>query len=174
MALSVAEKMELVKMIEARVDKQIENLRADHKAEIEAMSKKAYPLALGKLGVVADVKQLIALEAQIEELTKRANKIEKRVFAFLNPGDEGYRHNTRGQITESIEETQKRLVDALIAKTAWGKEIERLQAERVGVKTALLLATSNKQVKDLWVRVTSIIGDAGSNTDLTTEALNIK
>ena len=171
MALAVAEKTELIKMIEARVDAQVARLRADHQPEVEAMDKKAYLLALGRLGVAADVKQLTAIENQIEALKAKGQVIEDRVHAFLDPNNDSH-YNQRHQITSIIDDAKHRIVDTLIAKTAWGQEIARLEAERTGVKTALLLATSNKQVKALWSAVTKIIGDDDRPNALTGLALD--
>ena len=61
--------------------------------------------------------------------------------------------------------------DELLAQTDLGRQILKLRAERESPLDAIWLATSPRQVKDLWSKVAELLGD--KPTQLERDALAI-
>lgn len=61
--------------------------------------------------------------------------------------------------------------DELLAQTDLGRQILKLRAERESLLDAIWLATSPRQVKDLWSKVAELLGD--EPTQLERDALAI-
>jgi hypothetical protein len=171
MALAVAEKQELIKMIEARIDAQVKSIEDAHVAETARLEAKAKTMAIKQLGLGAVYARLRACEMQMEMLKAKVSALVNELLAKVDP-ESVDSYNARAHLDSAIGGQTCVHAERLRAKTSWGQEIARLRAERDGVKTALLLATTSKEVKGLWTRVSAIIGDDPRPNALTGPALD--
>lgn len=172
MALSVTEKQELIKLMRERVATRVKAIESEHEHDIRAIEGRARKEAIRTMGITKALDDLDVFARQIAALQSKLDALELRTHKKIDP-DNTSSYNVRNQIDRLVDEAARTRRDDIVARTTWGRDIKRLEEEQLGIKTALLLATSGRQVKELWQRFTNIIGDE-SQTDLEIAGLEIK
>ena len=74
-------------------------------------------------------------------------------------------------VDQAIDKRKVVVEDELLGQTDLGRQILKLRAERESLLDAIWLATSPRQVKDLWSKVAELLGD--EPTQLERDALAI-
>lgn len=75
------------------------------------------------------------------------------------------------EVSGAIERRQQVLEDELLAESEHGQRILYLRREKEELIDVVWLATSPKEVKELWTKVTELLGD--DQTQLQHDALTI-
>ena len=85
--------------------------------------------------------------------------------------DGSYYGRYSNDVDQAIDKRKVVIEDELLAQTDLGRQILKLRAERESLLDAIWLATSPRQVKDLWSKVAELLGD--EPTQLERDALAI-
>ncbi len=175
-SLTVKEKEHWKERIDRRIEKQIEALCADEAGFMDGIHEKARQRALESLGVAKLQHRLDHIQRQEESLEARQKRTQREMIAILRGIPLRDVKNDLWRVKDDIETAVKKrqLVheDELLAETDRGREILNLRMEKDNLLDTVWLATSPKQIKDLWEKVDDLLG--GPQTKLQREALTME
>lgn len=172
-ALTVKEKEHWKDRIERRIEKQIEARCSDKPGFMDGIHEAARKRALESLGVARLQSRLDQIQRQEESLDAKQTRTQKEMIAILRGIPVRQVTKDLWRFKEDIESavSKRQLVheDELLAETDRGREILNLRTEKENLLDTVWLATSPKQIKDLWEKVDELLG--GPQTSLQREAL---
>ena len=177
--LSVSEKNHWKERLSKRIDKRIEAIAAEDPNLLERVKRESHDRAMQSLNLSDLQAEIDRLEHEEEELEKRERILNRTMLARV-----------RGTPLESIDElsvyqsgkhnhevqaaiTRRQAVheDELLKESDPGRRILKMRAEKDGLLDSVWLASSPKQIKDLWSKVAELLGD--EQTQLQRDALAI-
>ena len=175
--LTVTEKEHWKNRIAKRIERKTETLKASDPGYFSRVAIQARQQTLENLGLAELTKRLEVIEKQEQESEKQKVRIEREMLAIvrgvtvadLNEGCHYGRYNN--EVDQAIDKRKGVIEDELLAQSDLGRQILKLRAERESLLDAIWLATSPRQVKDLWAKVAELLGD--EPTQLERDALAI-
>ena len=172
MTLTVREKEHWKERIEAKISKRIENLKAEDPERFEKINKKARLLAVESLGIAKLHARTEAISEERDALSIEADRLACEMYALLHPSRAAaYAYRPQCEIESTVNKAAKRHEEQLLAKDKLGSQICQLLHEKENLLDTVWLATSNRQMKELWLSVSSLLGEAA--TALQSEAISI-
>ncbi len=170
-SLTVKEKEHWKERIERRIAKQIEALCSDEPGFMDDVREAARRRALDSLGIAKLDDRLDRIRRQQEALDAKKTRTQKEMLAILRgiPVRQVDVWRFKSDIEESLDKRQLAHEDELLAETKRGREILTLRTEKENLLDTVWLATSPKQIKDLWEKVDDLLG--APQTTLQREAL---
>jgi len=172
-SLTVKEKEHWKNRIGTRIEKQINALCATHPGFMDGVRESARKRALDSLGIATLQDRLDRLARQEKDLKARQEKMHREMIAIVrgialrDVTQHMYRYDR--DVESAVERRQLVHEDELLAETTCGREILTLRMEKENLLDTVWLATSPKQIKDLWEKVDELLG--GPQTGLQREAL---
>ena len=117
-------------------------------------------------------KQPPPLAATARPAQSKRNPLTLTVFRLYKlTGRTRYYGRYNNEVDQAIDKRKGVIEDELLAENDLGRQILKLRQERESLLDAIWLATSPKQVKDLWSKVADLLGD--EPTQLERDALAI-
>ncbi len=174
-SLTVREKEHWKDRIAARIDKRIDALSAENSNIMERIKEAARERALDSLGISTLDKRAERTKQQISSLEKEEARTYREIAAKLrgvplrDVQDECY--GIDREISAAVEKRQALHEDELLAESEMGQEILSLRQEKENLLDTVWLATSGKQIKDLWEKVDALLGN--TQTELQRKAMKI-
>ena len=177
MGLTVTEKEHWKDRIARRIDKRIEAISAEDPNLFDRVRRDARQRALDSLGLAEMQAELDAIEQEKDALEKRADRIGKGMLAHIRGVpvdniDDFYGYRREHEVSSAIERRQQVHEDELLAESELGQRILHLRREQEELIDVVWLATSPKEVKELWTKITELLGD--DQTQLQRDALTIE
>ncbi len=175
MSLTVTEKEHWKNRIEQRIDRRISQIESEDPAFMQGIRTEAHNTALISLGV-SELMEKIELNKRREKRQQRELvRLYKQIGAMLDGGrPEDYERSTRYMLQKQVEDAieQRKFVheEELLGKEERGKRIVDLRREKEQLLDTIWLATSPKQIRELWSGVDRLLGETG--TDLQRETLS--
>jgi hypothetical protein len=174
--LTVAEKTHWRDRIQARIDRKIEQVTAGEPGLIERIRHAARARALESLGLAGFQEELDRIAGQRAELDRRDTQVRREMLARVrgvsaDDLDCYSRVHDHPEIRAAIEKRRAMHEEELLAGHELGRQVLRLRAEKEDLLDVVWLATSPAQVRQLWTKVTELLGD--EPTDLERAALAI-
>lgn len=174
--LTVTEKEHWRERITRRIDKKIEAIAAEQPNLIDRVQRESREKALQSLGLAELPAEQDRLEEEESKIKKRQEAIERAMLAKVRGVpvediDHHYRYGTDTEITNAIQRRQKVHEDELFAQDPIGQKILALRNEKEELLDTVWLASSPKQIKELWTKVAALLGD--EQTRLQKDALAI-
>jgi len=175
--LTVTEKEHWKNRIAKRIERKIETLKASDPGLFTRLAIQARQRTLENLGLSDLNQRLEELEKQEQECQKQKVRIEREMVAVVrgvtvDDLDDGrYYGRYNNEVDQAIDKRKGVIEDELLAENDLGRQILKLRHERESLLDAIWLATSPKQVKDLWSKVADLLGD--EPTQLERDALAI-
>jgi sulfite reductase alpha subunit-like flavoprotein len=181
--LTATEKSHWRDRIASRIGRSIERIKARHPALFDRVARQSHAQALATLGLVESYAELEAIKAEESTLTRRKKQAQRRMVATLRgqPIDEvadsfniryGSELGLPNEVAEAIAKRQAAHQEQMLADDPIGREIARLEVEKVSFLDTVWLACSPDQIKQLWTRVGELLGD--EPTTLERQALAIE
>lgn len=171
MALTITEKQHWKDRIETRIEKRIKRLKAGNVELIRDASERAKAQAIAQAKLTKEFSRLIGIEASESDLSKEKEALLAQIHNKLL-GEIPVSWNVRHQIDNRVAELQRDIEDELLAESDVGREIATLTAEKENLLDTVWLATSPRQVTDLWQKVLNLLGE--NTTDFQREVLSAK
>jgi hypothetical protein len=172
--LTVTEKEHWKDRIARRIDKRVEAITAADPNFFDRIERQARQRALESLGLAEHQAELDEIERQKESLERRQKQLHKAMLAKVRgvqPEDLddyfSYRHDS--EVDGAICKRKAVHEDELLAESDLGQQVLRLRREREELLDVVWLATSPKQIKQLWSKVADLLGD--EQTQLQRDAL---
>jgi hypothetical protein len=174
-SLTVREKEHWKDRIAARIDKRIDALNAENGKIMEQVKEASRERALDSLGISTLHKRAERLKQQKSSLEEKESKTYREIAAKLRgvPVREvtDSRYGIASEISEAVEKRQTLHEDELLVESEVGREILSLRSEKENLLDTVWLATSGKQIKDLWEKVDSLLGN--TQTELQRKTMEI-
>ena len=175
-SLTVAEKNHWKDRIAKRIDRKIEAILAGEPGLMDRVQEQARQRAVQSLGLADMQAELDDLTRQQEELERREQHVHRAMLAVIRrcPVEQVDECLCRSQHHDVTVAIQRRLAvheDELLAADDVGQEILRLRREKDNLLDTVWLATSNQQIRELWQKVVTMLGE--EQTPLQREALAI-
>ncbi|MCA9067394.1 MAG: hypothetical protein KDA84_00625 [Planctomycetaceae bacterium] len=162
--LTVPEKEYWQSRIEKQIEKRIEVIAADDPFLLDHIGRQSRERALASLGLLDWQTEWDAIEKQRFTLEQRKRQIERSMLAHVRgvPVEdiddyENYRHHR--EVQQAVERRQAVHQDELLGASEIGQHILELRKEEETVLDAVCLATSLKQIRELWSKLTELLND---------------
>lgn len=158
---SVTEKEHWKSRIENRLDKAIESLQAKDVTLMPAIRNKASLEAHKALGTAKMQAKIDSIRQQRQTLQTEQEQLEAAMYRHAL-GEEAVSqasYHNASRFSQLHRQTQARFEADLLAESAIGQEILKLRAEKEALLDTVWLATSSVQIRDLWSRVSQVLGD---------------
>lgn len=172
MALTIREKEHWKSSIERRIQRSIDHLykqgTPDLHFRIEELSKQK---AIDSLGISKEIARRDQIQASLVELEAEKRDLEKRLTDKLKAECVEVRNSYYDTIGEAVRLRQKQFRAELLAQDPQGQRILKLEQDKEDLFDTVWLATSPSQMKELWSRVSILLGEPP--TGLQKEALDI-
>ncbi|MCI0640166.1 MAG: hypothetical protein L0Y72_24465 [Gemmataceae bacterium] len=168
--LTITEKEHWKERIARRIGKKIEALCVQDPNFMERIQRQAHTRALESLGLAQLQAELDAIEKEEEALKKRKEQTENVMLARvqgvpIEEVDRGYQcyGGQHPEVTKALKRRRSVHEDELLAEQAGvGQQILKLRKDREELLDTVWLATSGKQIRDLWVKVSELLGEEPS------------
>ena len=177
--LTVTEKEHWKERITQRIKKRIDRIIAQEPQLFDRIKREARERALVSLGLADLQRERDEIERQQEALKGREERVERQMLArvrgvSIDTIDEaecyGYSYNR--EVEETIVRRSHIHEDELLAENEFGRQIVKLRDDEASVLDAVWLATSPRQLKTLWEKVSQFLGEEHSR--LIADALTIE
>lgn len=149
MGLTVTEKEHWKTRIEAKIDKKIAEVIDRNPQLIAEIQKQARHEAIAALDIVEEHQAVEVLKEQIADLEKAKEEKFSKLCEKLDITERGYYYGS-SSVESTIRQRASRIETQLLADHDIGKEIVQLQRERENLLDTVWLATSPRQIRDLW------------------------
>lgn len=159
--LTVTEKAHWKERIERRVDKAIAELEAQDPQLMPTILAQAEDLAHQALGTRQHHRKLESLRKQIKSLEEERDETERAMWLHAL-GADGLRfgeYSAKNRFSELHRKRSARIEEEQLQASPLGSRILQLRAEKDSLLDTVWLATSSSQIRELWSRVSSVLGE---------------
>jgi len=175
--LTVTEKEHWKNRIAKRIDKKIDALTATDPGFFERINHEAHQRAVESLGLADLHQELDTIEKQETAIERRKKELEQQMAAKVRGvaveeiEDNYYYGGHNSEVDKAVDKRKALHEEELLAQTELGRQILQFRAEKDDLLDTVWLATSPKQIKDLWSKVLELLGD--ETTQLQRDAMAI-
>jgi len=176
--LTVTEKEHWKQRIAARIEKRVEALMAQSPGHWDQIKRTARERALESLGLSDLQSELDEVVARRAELDERELQLQRGMLSRVRRVDVAdvddcfYRAHVQQEVERAIAKRAAIHEDELMAEDDVGRDVLRLRADKENLLDVVWLATSPRQIRELWSKVAELLGEAPSR--LEREALAIE
>ncbi len=167
MSITVTEKEHWRKRLAARIERRIDALVAATQPgfllQVEDSTKTK---AQSALGIEQELIAAKELESKAETASKKAKELKAKAFAKAKrraTSTVGYQYHTDHALTALVESEAKHYRTAIMEETELGRQILRLEQEKEELLDTIWLATSPKQIKELWTALGELLEATPTN-----------
>lgn len=168
MAVTLAQIERATSIIERRIKRRIEAIRAEHSDKIKSAEAEAEEIAYTSLGIKEEKARIAERTEEIDGLRKQANDLEGEnnvenevIFNKLFPADTtSYGYHRNNKMVNKIQAAIKRELNNIFANDDDLSEIATLEEESERAEEALIVATSPKQLRAVLDAVNNILGES--------------
>lgn len=179
MGLTVAEKTHWKDRIARRIGRRIDALVAKNDpALLQRVESEARTRACDGLGIGDQEREVRELEARKQEIENRQRQLRAEQGAIVNGSSPEheleravYRRPYDSAVDHIVERRARALEDDVLAESETGRQVLALKRERENLLDTVWLATSCRQIRDLWQKVTALLEE--TPTPLETHALEL-
>ena len=176
--LTVTEKEHWKQRISRRIDKAIETIYAAHPNLKTRIAEAARSEALRSLGLTELQQQIDTIEKNEKCSSRQKQAAHKEMLAIVNGKsvDELPHYYSQyamrpSEVTSAIDRRQTVHEEELLPRDPQGQRILTLRQEKEELLDTVWLATSGKQIKELWQGVTELLSQ--EPTELQIQALKL-
>lgn len=160
MALSITEKNHWKDRIAQRIDKRVNQIKCANPEFFQKISEQAKAEAIKRAKIGKEMSRLLEIEGTKAALATEEEKLLKSVYRTLYGKEcDSSSYYLRNHIDSRIEELQRHHEEALLREDSLGRELSGLLAEKESLLDTVWLATSPRQVTDLWVKALKLLGE---------------
>jgi hypothetical protein len=176
--LTVTEKEHWKERIGQRINTKIESIVASDTEFFEHIDREARQRAILSLGLAELHNEQEEIKRQREQFNQREVELTRAMLAKVRrvPVEtikETYYHSVHDhEVEAAISRRQDVYKDQLLVESEMGKQVLKLRQEEASVLDAIWLASSPKEARSLWQKVSELLGDEYSQ--LVKDALAIE
>ncbi|MES2659511.1 MAG: hypothetical protein V4689_12910 [Verrucomicrobiota bacterium] len=157
MALTITEKQHWKERIEARIDKRIKRLKHANLELITGIAEQSRTQAIAQSQLTKEFSRLATIEETESAMSREKEALLAKIHTKLIGKSDSY-YAFRSRIDSRIAELQRDIEDELLIESEVGREIATLSAEKENLLDTVWLATSSRQVTELWQKVLNLLG----------------
>ena len=160
--LTVTEKEHWKQRIERRIDKAIGAIESREPTLMNEVRNQAETKALQSLGILEQFNEVQTLRAKSQELREQADALEENVHVTVlgKPTvDRLGRYSAKCKFDDLKRQHEGLYEEEILKVSKSGGEILKLRSEREALLDTVWLATSNKQIRELWTQVSVVLGE---------------
>jgi hypothetical protein len=175
--LTVTEKEHWKERISRRIDKAIEAVYAEDTSLKSRIADAARSESLKSLGLAELQQQLDKIEQNEKRLSKQKEAIHRKMLAIVkgvavdDVRSYSYYSSRPHEVAEAVNRRHGIHEEELLARDPNGNRVLKLRQEKDELLDTVWLATSSKQIKQLWQSVAALVSQ--EPTELQAEALRI-
>jgi hypothetical protein len=175
-SLTVTELAYWQRRIGRKLDRKMEALVASEAGLLAWIGQLARQQALQSLGLAGLQTELDAIVAQQEDLQRQEMRVHQAMLAVVRQVavDEvavGHCGSQHPVVSRAIQKRQASHEEELLAQDERGREILRLRREQENLLETLWLATAPQQLKELWKKISELLGEELTQLQMTALAL---
>jgi hypothetical protein len=179
MTITIKEKEHWKKRITRKIDQAIEVILATEDPNfMEKINCKAKTKTWESLGIAKLIREVKELDAQKKDLENKRITAFRRMLAVVrgvsmeDVDKAEVRYSQPHEVDSAIHRRKKLIEKELLAENKLGCQILRLRLEKEELLDTVWLASSPKQIKELWSTVASVLDQ--KPTELQKEALSME
>ncbi len=174
--LTVPEKEYWNGRIEKQIERRMEAIVAEDPSLLDCIGRQSRERALASLGLLDWQKEWDADEQQRITLERRKRQIERSMLAQVRGVpvediDDYENHRHHREVQQAVERRQAVYQDELLGESEIGQHILKLRKEKETLLDAVWLATSLKQIWELWSKLTELLNDEATPLERETLAI---
>lgn len=160
--LTVTEKEHWKSRIESRIQKAINLLEIQKPTLMTSVKIEAKRRTHEALGIEKQVALIAKNQESIKKLQSQEQELTDAMYSQVlgrkrEPSE--YQRQMQNEFNALVTKKNAQFEEELLSETPIGKDILRLRVEMESLLDTVWLATSSMQIRDLWTRVSSVIGD---------------
>lgn len=160
--LTVTEKEHWKSRIENRIQKAISLLEVQEPTLMSNVKLEAKRRTYEALGIETQITQIERNKESIKTMQSQEQELMDAMYSQVlgrkrEPSE--YQWQMQNEFNALVTKKNAQFEEELLGETPVGKDILRLQSEMESLLDTVWLATSSVQIRDLWMRVSSVIGD---------------
>lgn len=160
--LTVTEKEHWKSRIENRIRKAITLLEIQEPGLMGTIEAEAKLKAHKVLGVDKQLEKIAVLQASIKQMQEQEVELtiamRAKALGRERKSSES-KWEMESEFSALVTKQKAKFEEELLLESPVGKEVLRLRVEMESLLDTVWLATSSVQIRDLWMRVSSVIGD---------------
>ena len=159
--LTVTEKEHWKERVERRINKAIDALGQQHPSFMANLQAKARERTLKELGVLDIKQQLESLETESARLRDEKDSLERlfRSKVTGKPEKDCQQYYMSSEADRVLNAHQAVIEDEQLTKSPTGRRFLALRREKDELLDTIWLATSSRQIKELWQHMATILGE---------------
>lgn len=159
MALTITEKNHWKERIAQRIDKRINQIKCSNPELFQKISEKAKAAAIKTAKIEGQISRADEIDLEIKRLDSERDKLLGTAYSTLFGKDSWRSYSVRSDIDSRIAELQLYEKEALMQESEIGRQVASLMAEKESLLDTVWLATSPRQVTDLWQKALKLLGE---------------
>lgn len=164
MTLTVKEKEHWKQRIALKIEQRIKTLITNKQPDyLKKVAEQARENAIDRLGLTENLRRQTEIEKNIEQLNLENERLKNESLAAVGgPTEDGgsvYPWRPQAQFESGLKtmtETQERLI---MSGDELGREVLKLRSEQEQLLDTIWLATSTKQIRELWQSVSELLAE---------------
>jgi chromosome segregation ATPase len=159
--LTVTEKEHWKSRIERRIDKAIDAIEAKDPSLKPTIEEKAEELAHESLGTAEYQRKIEAIKKRQESMEAELSNLQDAIYqrAFGDTTKQRNSYLSSIDFKKLHRKQRERFEEELLSQSDHGQAILKLRREKESLLDTVWLATSSKQIADLWNRVSIVVQD---------------
>lgn len=159
MTITVAEKEHWKARIQKKISSKVEAIKRSDPEYFQDLEKQAHKVALERLEISEKYSRIDLLSGEISRLQQDLDVLKVELLDQLT-GKKNTRHyGIKEEIDRIVSKYQDEEKEKLLKESKLGLEVLQLEEEKDNLLDTVWLATSPKQVRDLWEKVSELLGD---------------
>lgn len=163
MAISISEKQHWKERIEKKIKQRIHALKSQNPTYFVNAESEAKLLAINELGIATEFEELKHLNQEIDRMTE---DLKTRICVTIEKlsGEKPLHYNVHvGRIDTLLQPYTARKLDELLQADKLGREVAKLESEKENLMDTIWLATSSRQMSDMWTKVLKLLDEEGTD-----------
>ena len=162
MALSVTEKQHWKERIDEKIKRRIDSLKSRNAAYFAETESAAKQSATEELGIHSSIETVKSMEQKIEKLEGETKERLSQVIEKITGKRPDSYFARMSTVDSELKPHIERCLNELLAADPRGQEVLKLESEREQLLDTIWLATSSRQVRDMWAEVLKLLGEDSS------------
>lgn len=163
MALTITEKNHWKDRIAQRIDKRIDQIKRANPKLFHGIAEKAKAEAIKNAKIGKHLVRIAEIEQTRATLDDEKDSLINSAHRELFGNVHSYSYNRRTEIDARIAEHQRQIEEELLKKDTVGREVAELRMEKENLLDTVWLATSPRQVTNLWDKALKLLGEQSTS-----------
>lgn len=159
MAISITEKQHWKERIENKIDRRIRDIKLKDQNHFTQIENQAKQLISEQLGVAENLQRLKQAEEEQKRLGEEQSNLICSTYEILTSERRSHHYNIRHDVDHILAPHIQRKQRELLQSSELGREIAKLEAEKENLLDTIWLATSPRQMTEMWSKVLKLIGE---------------